>query len=81
MEKIVIDLSTIHGGRALLSEIPGYLAKVLEVAGSGRDVVITGAAPVWLYLVAAHALHGKARSLRYDSPVTGEVVIFDHTPF
>jgi len=26
------------------------------------------------------ALHGKARKLLYESPVTGEVVIFDHDP-
>ncbi len=29
----------------------------------------------------AHALHGKARKLTYTSPVSGEVVIFDHNPF
>jgi len=28
----------------------------------------------------AHVLHGKAKKLIYDSPVTGEVVIFDHDP-
>jgi hypothetical protein len=36
---------------------------------------------VWLYLTIAHALHGKARKLVYASPVTGEIVIFDHNPF
>ncbi|MEW6419020.1 MAG: hypothetical protein AB1480_13010 [Nitrospirota bacterium] len=29
----------------------------------------------------AHALHGKARKLIYRSPVTGDVVIFDHSPY
>ena len=29
----------------------------------------------------AHALHGKAKRLIYRSPVTGDVVIFDHDPF
>jgi hypothetical protein len=43
--------------------------------------VLTGQAPVWLYLTVAHALHGKARKLVYPSPVTGEVVMFDHDPF
>ncbi|MGH8470514.1 MAG: hypothetical protein ACREVY_16570 [Gammaproteobacteria bacterium] len=37
--------------------------------------------PVWLYLKIAHALHGKAKKLIYRSPVTGDVVIFDHDPF
>jgi hypothetical protein len=43
--------------------------------------VLTGAAPVWLYLKAAHALHGKARTLVYTSPASGDVVVFDHNPF
>lgn len=49
-------------------------------AGEGNEVVLTGAGPVWLYLKIAHALHGKARRLIYRSPVTGDVVIFDHSP-
>ncbi len=51
------------------------------MAGEGNDVVLTGKAPVWLYLAVAHALHGKARSLTYRSPVAGDVIIFDHNPF
>ena len=46
-----------------------------------QEVVLTGAGPVWLYLKIAHALHGKAKKLVYRSPVTGDVVIFDHDPF
>jgi CRISPR-associated protein (Cas_csx3) len=46
----------------------------------GSDVTLTGPGPVWLYLRLAHRLHGIARSLRYDSPVTGPVVVFDHNP-
>ncbi len=41
---------------------------------------MTGQGPVWLYLKIAHALHGKARTLVYRSPVTGDVVVFDHSP-
>jgi CRISPR-associated protein (Cas_csx3) len=51
------------------------------MAGEGNEVILTGPAPVWLYLKIAHALHGKARKLIYHSPVTGDVVIFDHDPF
>ena len=42
--------------------------------------MLTGPAPVWLYLRLAHALHGRVRTLTYDSPVTGPVPVFDHTP-
>lgn len=42
---------------------------------------LTGPGPVWLYLRLAHILHGRARRLVYSSPVTGDVVIFDHDPF
>ena len=80
-DAITIDLKAIYGETAKLAELPQYLDKVLAQAGEGRRVVLTGAAPVWLYLKAAHTLHGKARTLVYSSPVTGEVVIFDHDPF
>ena len=57
-----------------------YVARAKALAGNGNDVVLTGAGPIWLYLKIAHALHGKARTLVYRSPVTGDVVIFDHSP-
>lgn len=77
----VVDLQTLYGDTAKLSSSPTYLSKALEVAGEGNEVVLTGKAPVWLYLAVAHALHGKAKKLIYRSPVTGDVVIFDHDPF
>lgn len=77
----IIDLKHLYGDTAKLSFLPDYEEKVLILAGDGNDVVLTGAAPVWLYLKIAHALHGKAKKLIYRSPVTGDVVIFDHDPF
>jgi hypothetical protein len=78
---IVVDLKTLYGETAKLSLLLQYLEQALKLAGAGQEVVLTGAAPVWLYLQVAHALHGKARRLIYRSPVTGDVVIFDHDPF
>jgi hypothetical protein len=46
-----------------LSELDSYLQKAKDIAGEGNDVILTGAAPVWLYLKIAHALHGEARKL------------------
>ena len=80
-EKILIDIQSLYNDRALLSELEEYIKKALALAGEGNEVVLTGAGPVWLYLKIAHALHGKARKLIYRSPVTGDVVIFDHNPF
>jgi hypothetical protein len=77
----VVDLHGLYEDTAKLSLSPAYLTKALEVAGEGNEVILTGKAPVWLYLAAAHALHGKATKLIYRSPVTGDVVIFDHNPF
>ena len=77
----VIDLKTLYGDAAKLAALGAYLDQAKQLAGEGNEVVLTGQAPVWLYLKIAHALHGKARKLVYDSPVTGEVVIFDHDPF
>jgi len=78
--QIVIDLKTFFSETAKLTELPVYLQKALKVAGEGNDLILTGQAPVWLYLKIAHALHGKVRKLIYRSPVTGDVVIFDHNP-
>jgi hypothetical protein len=79
---ITIDLSLLYSSTstAKLSELDTYVQEAKNLAGEGNDVILTGAAPVWLYLKIAHALHGKARKLIYRSPVTGDVMIFDHLP-
>jgi CRISPR-associated protein (Cas_csx3) len=81
MERVIVDLKVLYGETAKIAELDGYLRQAVALAGAGNEVVITGAAPVWLYLAVAHALHGKARRLLYRSPVTGDVLIFDHNPF
>lgn len=78
---VTIDVKELYGETAQLTHLPEYVAKAKEMAGSGQDVVLTGPGPVWLYLAVAHALHGLARRLYYDSPVTGPLLIFDHNPF
>jgi len=76
----LIDLKAIYGETAKLADLDTYVQLVLAEAGLGQDVVLTGQAPIWLYLKVAHALHGKARKLFYNSPVTGDVLIFNHDP-
>jgi CRISPR-associated Csx3 family protein len=76
-----IDLGLLFSETAKLTDLPIYVQKALKQANQGNDVILTGRAPVWLYLKVAHALHGKVRKLIYRSPVTGDVVIFDHNPF
>lgn len=77
--QVVIDLKNLYGEVAKLDELSDYLEQAGALAGEGNDVMLTGQAPIWLYLAVAHALHGKARRLWYTSPVTGEVLIFDHS--
>lgn len=79
---VTIDVSRLYAdtGTAKLSRLDDYEAAVLDQAGEGEVVKLTGAGPVWLYLRLAHTLHGKALKLIYDSPATGEVLIFDHDP-
>ncbi|MEM3553567.1 MAG: TIGR02221 family CRISPR-associated protein [Candidatus Bathyarchaeia archaeon] len=77
--RVVIDLKSLYGEVAKLDELPTYLERAKELAGEGNEVVLTGQAPIWLYLAVAHALHGKAKRLLYTSPTTGEVLIFDHS--
>lgn len=80
---ITIDISGLYAatGTAKLADMPAYLRTATEMAGSGNDILLTGQGPIWLYLAVSHALHGKARKLSYTSPVTGEVVIYDHNPW
>ena len=81
MEERVIFIPTLYlAETAKLAELDEYIEKAKDLAGEGNDIVLTGVGPVWLYLKIAHALHGKARKLVYKSPVTGDVVIFDHSP-
>jgi len=83
VDRITINVETLYAesGAAKLAMLPEYESKARELAGVGNEVVLTGAGPVWLYLRIAHALHGKAVKLTYTSPVTGDVVVFDHCPF
>jgi len=83
MEERVIFIPTLYAttGVAKLDDLDEYAEKVADLAGEGNDIVLTGAGPVWLYLKIAHVLHGKARKLIYKSPVTGDVVIFNHSPW
>lgn len=78
---VTIDVKDLYGEQAKLDLIPEYTRQAKELARAGNDVVLTGPGPVWLYLVVVHALHGVAKSLTYDSPVTGPVKIFSHDPF
>jgi len=79
---MTLDLATLYAatGTAKLADLPDYEAAALAQVPPGADVTLTGKAPVWLYLRLAHALHGRARILTYDSPVTGAVEIFNHNP-
>ncbi|MDD5007499.1 MAG: CRISPR-associated protein Csx3 [Syntrophorhabdaceae bacterium] len=75
-----IDVRSLYTTRAKVKELQNYIRKTLSLAGEGKDIILTGQAPIWLYLSIAHALHGRARKLVYRSPVTGDMVIFDHSP-
>lgn len=81
-EQITINLESFYEETvtAKLARLEDYTKKALDFAGEGNEIILTGSGPVWLYLKIAHALHGKARRLIYRSPVTGDVVIFDHSP-
>lgn len=82
-EAITIDVESLYTatGTAKLAHLEEYEQIARERAGNGNEVVLTGQGPVWLYLKVAHALHGKVCKLSYDSPVTGTMVIFDHSPY
>ena len=76
-----IHVNELYGDTAKLGMLDEYIRAAKNLVGRGQDVTLTGPGPVWLYLAIAHALHGLAKSLSYDSPVTGPVKIFDHNPY
>ena len=80
---IEINLESLYSSdsTAKLSDLGSYVQMAQKIAGEGNEVILTGAGPVWLYLKIAHALHGRAKKLIYRSPVAGDVVIFDHSPY
>jgi len=84
-EAVTIDLGEVYGKRrgmsAKLRLLDEYLAAAEQMAAGYHTVILTGQAPIWLYLKVAHALHGTVRKLLYSSPVTGKVLVFDHDPF
>ncbi|SMF09975.1 CRISPR-associated protein Csx3 [Desulfovibrio gilichinskyi] len=73
-------LGNIFEETAKLDAINDYCKQAEKQAGKGNNIVLTGRAPVWMYLSIAHHMHGLAKSLSYDSPVTGIVQIFNHDP-
>ena len=80
MKSIEINIRSFYNDNAKLQDLDLYVQRAQSLAGEGNDIILTGQAPIWLYLKIAHALHGKARKLIYRSPVTGDVLIFDHSP-
>lgn len=75
-------IENFSGTTAKLSDMNKYITEILRQAGEGNEVTLTGAAPIWLYLKIAHALHGKAKKLLYSSPGQGinSFEIFNHNP-
>ena len=80
MNKIIIDLAALHKGQAKIAKMDDYLRESKDAAGFGNHVILTGMAPIWMYLKIAHVLHGKAMRLSYDSPSTGMITVFNHNP-
>jgi hypothetical protein len=79
---MTLDISTLFAEtkQAKLADLDKYVQAALASVPPGADVTLTGPGPIWLYLKIAHALHGRARILTYESPVTGPVEIFNHNP-
>ncbi len=81
-DRLTLDIEELFEETAKLLELEDYKRRAVEMAGEGKEIVLTGAAPVWLYLAIAHELHGKARKLYYRSPaLKDDLLIFDHDPY
>lgn len=74
------DIYSQFGEQATFDKLDEYLKEAKRQAGLGSKVTLTGRAPIWLYLLVQHELHGSIQALKYDSPAGGEEVeIYDLT--
>lgn len=78
-DSVILNLAELFGEKAVIGEKNTYVANAFKRTGRSREVILTGAAPIWLYLLVARELHGKVSRLVYRSPNADDVVIFDHT--
>jgi len=69
-ERRVIDLRALYGEQAKRANLPAYLEKARALAGEGNEVVLTGQAPVWLYLKVATHFTTSAGSMVHVAPVS-----------
>ena len=60
-------------GAAAVALLPAW-----KPGDAAVDATLTGAGPVWAYLVIAHALHGRVRTLTYSAPNTPGIAVFSH---
>lgn len=60
-------------GKAALALCPAW-----QPGDAPLDVTMTGAGPVWAYLVIGHSLHGRVRKLMYSAPNAPLIVVFNH---
>lgn len=65
-------------GAAMKSLLPAW-----GLGSEPVDVTVTGAGPVWAYMVLGRACHGAVRGLRYTAPNTTPegIWIFRHGTF
>ena len=77
-DAIIISIDNLYQENAMQKDLSEYIKEAEKIAGSGKNIVLTGGAPVWLYLTLAHALHGKVKTLKYRSPEAGDVLIVNH---
>jgi len=56
--QVKINVNCLYSGKAKLSELELYIDQAVRLAGEGQIVVLTGEAPIWLYLSIAHACPG-----------------------
>ena len=61
-ERRIIDVKSLYLDTAKLADLSGYVAKALELAGEGNEVVLT--ALVW-YLLGRHYVHALAFPLAF----------------
>lgn len=73
---LTINLTSLFRGSAKIKYLESYTDQAITQAGTNNDIILTGAAPIWLYLKVAVALQPVVRSISYKSSLSETVIIY-----
>jgi hypothetical protein len=57
-----VKLNKLYADTTKRSELENYIQNAINLAGQGKDIILAGVTPIWLYLSVVHVLHGQSQN-------------------